>query len=437
MSLKKFSFRQAVFEANRCLLCHDAPCSRGCPAGTDPGTFIRKLRFKNVTGAARTIKANNILGWACGALCPAARLCEKECAASGIGEPIAIAGIQRAVMEHAWAMGFNPLGTPPEKKGPAAAVLGAGPAGLACAAELARSGFPVSIFESRPEPGGAMRHAIPARRLDPALLEREIDDIRFLGADFQCGTPVEGDGAVEKLFGSGFQAVFMSPGLWEAQTLAPGMGKTPGLFSSIRFLEGLRENADPNPGQAGWEIAGKTVAVIGGGSAAMDCAVSAAQAGARDVFVIYRRSWLQMPAEAREKKEALDAGVHFLFFSRPEKYISPNGAVAGLELIRTEPEDRTDASGRRAVRDVKDSRWSLAADIVIEALGNRPGEGVKRLHPDIRMDGGLIQTDARRRTSAPGVFAGGDAASGPGLVALAVRDGKIAANAMKAYLAAS
>jgi len=236
---KGFDMGQAIAEADRCLLCHDAPCSRGCPADTDPAAFIRKLRYRNLTGAVRTIKTNNILGGACGVLCPTDQLCEKECSATGIGQPIAIGNIQRFLVEHAHETEFEVV----EKKGQRServAVVGSGPGGLSCAAELAKEGFPVTVFEARQEPGGVLRYGVVSYRFDLDFLGAEMADIRKLGVEFKCGTPIDGKNGVQDLLNSGYKAVFLAPGLWDAVRLKE-KADIEGLYSSVAFLEGLRD----------------------------------------------------------------------------------------------------------------------------------------------------------------------------------------------------
>jgi NADPH-dependent glutamate synthase beta subunit-like oxidoreductase len=418
-------FTQALAEADRCLLCHDAPCSRGCPAETDPGTFIRKLRMRNVTGAIRTIKENNALGGACGVLCPTPRLCEKECSATGIGRAIEIGKIQRFLIEYGWSIGFRAYEKPaprPEK----AAVVGSGPAGLSCAAELARQGVQVTVFEERAEPGGIIRYGVPAYRFDKTFLKNELQDLKDLGVKFKCRSRIEGAAGAKKLLGSGFQAVFLAPGLWGAERLKTS-GRTKGVYTSVDFLAALREERFEELGR---QVKGKTVAVIGGGSVAMDCAESALKLGARDVYLVYRRSYAQMPAEADERQAAQSLGVHFLLLNQPTGYQTDgSGRVKGLRLLRTrlgEP----GADGRRKPVEIKGSAWTLEVSLVVEAIGNRPDPADWK---------GLVKTDERglvlagarnRKTSARGVYAGGDLVRGPALVVEAVQDGKLAARAI-------
>ena len=426
---KGFDFGQAVAEADRCLLCYDPPCSRGCPAETDPGSFIRKLRLRNVTGAIRTIKVNNILGGACAVLCPTSRLCEKECSATGIGRPIEIGRIQRALVEHGWQIGFQPLPRPTAGRGKVA-VVGSGPAGLSCAAELALAGYAVTIFEERAQPGGVIRYGVPAYRFDKDFLKNEMADLEHLGVKFICKTRIDGAAGAQKLLGEGFKAVFLAPGLWAAERI-PGSEKARGVVTSVEFLAALR---DEKLAELGRKVEGKVVAVIGGGSVAMDCIESAAKLGARDAYLVYRRSFAQMPAEEDERLAALRLGAHFLMLNQPVGYaVNAAGEVTGVKLMRTELGD-PDASGRRKPLEIKGSEWTLEAQVVIEAIGNRADSADWK--GMVKVDqAGLILTDRKTgATSAKTVFAGGDIARGPGLVVEAVQDGKLAARAIRASL---
>ena len=425
-----YSLAQATAEADRCLLCHDPPCSRGCPAETDPGTFIRKLRLRNVTGAIRTIKTNNILGGACGALCPTARLCEKECSATGIGRPIEIGKIQRALVEHGWKIGFKPFIAPRSALGKAA-VVGSGPAGLSCAAELAKLGFSVTVFEEHEEPGGVIRYGVPAYRFDKAFLSHEMADLEHLGVELVCGTRIDGGTGARKLLQQGFKAVFLGPGLWAADRISGGEN-VKGVLTSVEFLAVMREERFAEIGR---QVEGKTVAVIGGGSVAMDCVETAAKLGARDAYLVYRRSFAQMPAEEEERLAALRLGVHFLVLNQPLGYsVDEGGSLTGLKLVRTQLGE-PDASGRRKPVPIKGSEWTLEAQLAIEAIGNRP---------DPADWSGLVKTDGGRlilvdetsgKTSTAFVYAGGDIARGAGLVVEAVQDGKRAARAIREALA--
>lgn len=417
---KGYDLCQAIAEAERCLLCFDAPCSKGCPAGTEPAVFIRKLRLKNITGAIRTIKENNILGGTCGVLCPSKRLCEKECCATGIDRPIEIAKIQRALIEHGWKTEFEVF-KEQELKGEKVAVVGAGPAGLSCAAELAKRGQPVTIFEERSEPGGVVRYGVPSHRFSKEFLDNELNDIRKLGVEFKCSTPIKGKNSAEKLLQDGYKAVFLAPGLWKPITLKKGESRPKGLFTSTNFLAALREekSLELRP-----FIEGKRVAVIGGGSVAIDCAESSLRLGASDVYLIYRRTYAQMPAEKNELASAQDAGVQFLLLNQPLDYIAgDDGKISGITLIRTMLGEK-DPSGRRSPKNIAGSEWTINVSAVIEAIGSEPVEDLAEWYPSITVN------EKTGETSINGIFAGGDIVRGPALVVNAVADGKTAAKAI-------
>ncbi|CAB1077023.1 NAD-dependent dihydropyrimidine dehydrogenase subunit PreT (EC [Olavius algarvensis Delta 1 endosymbiont] len=431
---------QAIAEADRCLLCHDAPCSEACPAETRPAEFIRKLRFKNVTGAIRTIKENNILGGACGVLCPTSRLCEEKCSATfksqnrpeGADQPIRIGAIQRFLVEHYWERQF-PIFDKPSARREKVAVVGSGPAGLSCAAELAKEGYQVTVLEAKPEPGGVLRYGVVSYRFDMNFLEHEMDDIKSLGVQFQCNAGIRGSEDAEKLLQTGYDAVFLAPGLWAAASIKAVDRDIDGLFSSVDYLCALR---DGRFDEVEKKIQGKTVAVIGGGSVAMDCIESAVRLGAEDVYLIYRRSFSQMPAEADERIEALECGVHFLLLNQPLDYLTDDqNRLTGLKLIRTRLGE-SDESGRRRPENVAGSEWIMQVDVVIEAIGNIAPEESPQWYPNVAInDKKLIEVDPDTgKTSVDGIFAGGDVVRGPALVVQAVQDGKVAAKAIKNYL---
>jgi NADPH-dependent glutamate synthase beta subunit-like oxidoreductase len=427
-----FDLGQAIAEADRCLLCHDAPCSKGCPADTDPAAFIRKLRFRNLTGAIRTIKSNNILGGACGVLCPTAQLCEKECSATGIGQPIAIGKIQRFLVEHGRQTGFKALDKA-DPKPQKVAVVGSGPAGLSCAAELAKDGYPVTVFEARKEPGGVLRYGVVSYRFDMDFLAGEMADIEDLGVQFKCAAPIDGQNGAQDLLKDGFDAVFLAPGLWDSVHLKDVPEGISGLYGSVKYLEALRDGRLETMAA---EIENKTVAVVGGGSVAMDCVESAVRLGAKDVYLVYRRSYSQMPAEEDERIEALQSGVHFLLLNQPVDFVvDGKNRLKGLKMVRTVLGDADD-SGRRSPVNIEGSEWVLDADVVIEAIGNKADDASPQWYPGVDLDRkNLIKADPETgQTSLPGIFAGGDIVRGPALVVTAVQDGKKSARAIKKYL---
>lgn len=427
---KKYDFSQALAEADRCLLCHDAPCSKGCPAGTEPGKFIRKFRMQNIKGAVRTIKENNILGGACGILCPTSKLCEKECATSYLDRPIQIGKIQEFLVRYGRETGFKVF-EKPESTFEKVAVIGSGPAGLSCGAELAKKGYRVTIFEKMNEPGGVLRYGVPSYRFSREYLKTELEDIINLGVNFECNHPIKKDGEAEDLLNKGFKAVFIATGLWDAVEIFNE--KSRGVYNSVEFL------SSPHTGRMDVlknRISGKKVAVIGGGSVAMDCAGLAITLGAKDVYLVYRRSFCQMPAETDERIEALENNIHFLILNQPKAYITDqNGVLSGIKLVRTELAP-AQGSQRRSPIEINDSEWILDIDLVVEAIGNKAFENSDSLYPGVDVDSKkLIKASLDTcRTSKQAIFAGGDIVRGPSLVVNAVQDGKTAANTIDSYL---
>jgi NADPH-dependent glutamate synthase beta subunit-like oxidoreductase len=425
-----YDFSRALAEADRCLLCHDAPCSKGCPANTDPGRFIKKFKLQNIKGAIRTIKENNILGGACGILCPTARLCEKECAARLLDRPIEIGKIQEFLVRHGRDIGFKVFEKPESTKEPVA-VIGSGPAGLSCGAELAKRGYPVTIFERMAEPGGVLRYGVPAYRFSKTYLKGELEDIIDLGVKFECSHPIKKTGAAEELLTKGFEAVFIATGLWDAVSIFED--KPVGVYNSVAFLSSPHTDLAESVKN---QVNGKRVAVIGGGSVAMDCAGYAQLLGASDVYLIYRRSFNQMPAEADERLETLESDVHFLILNQPKAYVTDSsGQVTGITLTRTQ---LSPAKGdeRRVPVEVQNSQWTLDIDLVVEAIGNKAFDNSDKVYPGVDTDDkNLIRASLDDcKTSKQGIFAGGDIVRGPSLVVNAVQDGKTAAGNIDAYL---
>lgn len=427
---KRYDFSQALAEADRCLLCHDAPCSKGCPANTDPGKFIKKFKMQNIKGAIRTIKENNILGGACGILCPTSRLCEKACASALLDRPIQIGKIQEFLVRHGNDIGFKVF-EKPELILELVAIIGSGPAGLSCAAELAKKGYKPTIFERMDEPGGVLRYGVPSYRFSKEYLKTELEDIIDLGVEFKCSHPIKEEGEAEDFLNKGFSAVFIATGLWDAARILKE--KPEGVYDSVEFL------SSPHTGgkdKLKNQVRDKRVAVVGGGSVAMDCAGYAASLGASDVYLIYRRSFSQMPAELDERMESLENNIHFLILNQPKAYLTDDkGNVSGIQLVRTELSPAQD-SRRRSPMEVKDSEWVLDIDLVVEAIGNKAFEDSNQLYPNVDIDTKkqIKASLDNCQTSKPGIFAGGDIVRGPSLVVNAVQDGKTAAAAIDSYL---
>ncbi|NTW34315.1 MAG: FAD-dependent oxidoreductase [Bacteroidetes bacterium] len=317
-----------------------------------------------------------------------------------------------------------------EKKENAVAIIGSGPAGLTCAAELAKSGYKVTVFESKSEAGGVLRYGVPEHRFPLEYLKKEIQPIKDLGVIFKCDSPVNSDSAVEDLLKNGYDAVFIATGLWKPTRL--NNKNISGVYTSTDFLSLMRENKAE---QLKNHISGKTVAVIGGGSVAIDSIETALKLEAKDVYLIYRRSFLQMPAEEDEKMHILNAGAHLLLLNLPVDYIEENGKLKGVILRRTEL-GKEDNDGRRKPVEVPNSDWTLKVDTIIEAIGSNAEDNSTKLYPSVSVDNkNIIKINPEScETSVKGIFAGGDIANGPSLIIKAVRDGKKAAIAINDYL---
>ncbi len=342
-------------------------------------------------------------------------------------QPIQIGKIQQFLIEHSWQMGFNVLKKGEPKQGKVA-IVGSGPAGLSCAAELAQAGYSATVFEAKADAGGMLRYGVVPFRFDLEFLGKEIADIKALGVKFKFNTKIEGPESAEKLLKEGYDAVFLATGLWSGIKLMSGNMKYQGLYDAVDYLSGLR---DGRLEQIHQTIEGKVVAVLGGGATAMDCVESAKRLGAKDVYLIYRRSFLQMPAEKSERIQAMNAGIHFLFLNQPLEYVADNNSITGLKIAQTVLGE-ADESGRRKPVAVPDSEWILETDVIIEAIGNKAEEKSPESYPNVKVnEKKLVIVDAKTgETSVKGIFAGGDIVRGPALVVKAVQDGKNAAKAI-------
>jgi len=428
-----WTFSQAVAEASRCLLCLDAPCSSSCPADTDPGTFIRKLRLKNVKGAIRTIKTNNILGGACGIVCPVEELCQKSCSATEIDRPIEIGRIQRFLVELGWSMNFDPLPPKATARPEKVAIIGGGPAGLTCAASLAQAGFSVTVFEAKSRVGGNLRYGVPEFRLSAEFVEREFQDIANLGVEFRCDSPVGANG-VDALLAEGYAAVFMGVGIWKPRHLEVPGTELENVLSSMDFLESMRAGRRD---AIEAKVRGKNIAVVGGGSVAVDVACTSKALGANKVYILYRRSLKEMPASKDELQMARDNHVSIRSQSVVTKLLGEDGKLTGLEGIETDW-DVPGVFTAENLRQVPGTEFKLKVETFVMALGNHTHHDTPAIGPAIeRRSHGLVVTGADGvSTSQSRVFAGGDDIRGSGTVVEAVADGKKAAKLIIANLSA-
>ena len=398
-----FTHRTAMEEAARCLLCHDAPCSKGCPAGTDPAKFIRSIRFRNDRGAAETIRENNILGGTCARVCPYDRLCEEACSRCGIDKPIEIGKLQRYAIEQEKAYGMKTLSAPEKKVGNVACV-GAGPASLAVAAELAKAGYNVTILEREAKAGGVLTYGIVPSRLPQAVVDHDIAQVEGLGVKFQFNTEVKAADL------DAYDAVFVGAGLW-ADNLPKIDGiELDGVYAAVDFLKEARTKAEGfNPG--------KKVLVVGGGDVAVDCAVSAKLLGAEDVKIVYRRTLEEAPGNMTEFHYALSLGIGMTTGMAPAA-VKGNGKVEAVEF--------------KGFRD-EAAELTLSADTIVFATGQK-AEDMAAVAGVKVTDKGTIAADDAGATDVEKIFAAGDIVNGGKTVVEAVAAGKVAAASMIAYL---
>ena len=398
-----FTHRTAMEEAARCLLCHDAPCSKGCPAGTDPAKFIRSIRFRNDRGAAETIREYNILGGTCARVCPYDRLCEEACSRCGIDKPIEIGKLQRYAIEQEEAYGMKTLSAPEKKVGNVACV-GAGPASLAVAAELAKAGYNVTILEREAKAGGVLTYGIVPSRLPQAVVDHDIAQVEGLGVKFQFNTEVKAADL------DAYDAVFVGAGLW-ADNLPKIDGiELDGVYAAVDFLKEARTKAEGfNPG--------KKVLVVGGGDVAVDCAVSAKLLGAEDVKIVYRRTLEEAPGNMTEFHYALSLGIGMTTGMAPAA-VKGNGKVEAVEF--------------KGFRD-EAAELTLSADTIVFATGQK-AEDMAAVAGVKVTDKGTIAADDAGATDVEKIFAAGDIVNGGKTVVEAVAAGKVAAASMIAYL---
>ena len=376
-----FTHRTAMEEAARCLLCHDAPCSKGCPAGTDPAKFIRSIRFRNDRGAAETIRENNILGGTCARVCPYDRLCEEACSRCGIDKPIEIGKLQRYAIEQEEAYGMKTLSAPEKKVGNVACV-GAGPASLAVAAELAKAGYNVTILEREAKAGGVLTYGIVPSRLPQAVVDHDIAQVEGLGVKFQFNTEVKAADL------DAYDAVFVGAGLW-ADNLPKIDGiELDGVYAAVDFLKEARTKAEGfNPG--------KKVLVVGGGDVAVDCAVSAKLLGAEDVKIVYRRTLEEAPGNMTEFHYALSLGIGMTTGMAPAA-VKGNGKVEAVEF--------------KGFRD-EAAELTLSADTIVFATGQK-AEDMAAVAGVKVTDKGTIAADDAGATDVEKIFAAGDIVNG-------------------------
>lgn len=416
--------RQALVDASRCLFCYDAPCVEACPTGIDIPSFIRKIGTGNLKGAALDILSENIMGGMCARVCPTEVLCEQACVRNASEEkPVRIGLLQRHATDWLLGRGVQPFrrAAPSGKR---VGVVGAGPAGLACAHRLAMLGHDSVVFEARPKAGGLNEYGVAAYKTPHGFAQREVDFILAVGGiEVRPGEALGRDVTLQELRRD-FDAVFLGVGLAGTKALGVPGEALAGVEDAVAYIERLRQTLD-----LATLPVGRRVVAIGGGNTAIDIAVQAKRLGADDVTIVYRRGPDAMSATAHEQEFAQTNGVRIKHWARPLRLLGETKQLVAVEFEYT----RLDAAGRLlGTGEV----FSLEADQVFKAIG-------QALVPDplrssdrqvLEMQGAKIAVDSDRHTSLPGVWAGGDCTAGPDLTVQAVQDGKVAAHAIDRWL---
>jgi len=414
---------QALVEADRCYFCFDAPCVQACPTGIDIPLFLREILTENPKGAAETILSANILGGMCARVCPTETLCEEACVREKAeGKPVRIGELQRYATDTLMTEGMQPFvrGTPTGKR---VAVVGGGPAGLSCAHRLAMHGHDVVIFDARPKAGGLNEYGIAAYKTPGGFAQREVDFILSIG-----GITVEAGKALGRDFTLGelrqdFDAIFLGMGLAGVNALGLADEDVAGVGDAVAYIAELRQASDLSTLPVG-----RRVVVVGGGMTAIDIASQSKRLGAEEVTLVYRRGSDRMGASEYERELAQTDGVLIRFNAKPSGLAVENGHVTGITFETTAEKDgRLTGTGET---------FTVGADMVFKAIGQAfVPDALNGAAQSIALEAGRIKVDADRRTTMPGVWAGGDCvAGGEDLTVVAVEDGKLAAESINRTL---
>ena len=429
----------AVAEAERCLNCKVPQCRTGCPVGVNIPGFIAKIKARDYDGAIATIKESNSLPAVCGRVCPQENQCEKHCILGKKGEPVGIGRLERFAADREMAQNKEIVPIKFAKDAQKVAIIGAGPAGLTCAGDLARKGYRVTIFEALHTAGGVLSYGIPEFRLPKDdIVKKEIANLEKLGVKIEVDVVVGQLYTIDELMEEeGFDAVFVGTGAGLPHFMnIPGENLN-GVYSANEFLTRCNlMKAYRFPEYATPLRVGNAVAVVGGGNVAMDAARTALRLGAEHVYIVYRRGEDELPARREEAHHAKEEGVDFQLLNNPVEIMSDGkGWVRALKCIRMELGE-PDESGRRSPKAVKGSEFELPVDTVVIAIGQGPNPIVASTTPGMGTNkrGNIVADEETCATTKPGVFAGGDIVTGAATVILAMGAGKKAAAAIDAYL---
>ncbi len=428
-----YTEEQAVDEAARCLNCKNHPCMDGCPVQISIPEFIQKIVEKDFEGAYQVINRSSSLPAVCGRVCPQERQCESKCVRGIKGEAVGIGRLERFVAD--WH-NQNVTAAPekPQPNGHKCAVIGCGPSGLACASDLAKKGYDVTIYEALHTPGGVLAYGIPEFRLPKAIVQKEVDGLKALGVKIETNVVIGKSITIDELFDEfGYESVFIGSGAGLPRFMnIPGENLN-GVYSANEFLTRINLMKAFKEGSSTPIERPKKAVIVGGGNVAMDAARSAKRLGA-DVTIVYRRSMEELPARKEEVEHAIEEGIVFKLLNNPIEVVGEEGRVKAVrcqEMELSEP----DESGRRSPVPVEGKINEIEADCFIVSIGTSPNPLIKNTTKGLDANNrGCLVADEVGATSREGVFAGGDAVTGAATVILAMGAGKKAAAAMDSYI---
>jgi glutamate synthase (NADPH/NADH) small chain len=421
-------------QASRCINCPNPPCTQTCPLGNRIPVWLGLVADGQFLEAAEASRSTSNIPEICGRVCPQERLCEGACILNARSDPVAIGAIEKFLNEYAFAHDAVDA-VAVASNGCRVAVVGSGPGGIACADELAKLGYSVTVFESQTRPGGLLVNGIPSFKLEKSIVERRLHLLRKRGVAFRCNTKVGRDiplSTVRREFG----AVYLAIGAQKPKPLNIPGADLGSVFDALPFL--IQKNLENSHEEPMIDVKGKRVAVLGGGDTAMDCLRTAIRCGAREAICIYRRDLENMPGSRREYLNATEEGARFMFLTNPIALAGgENGSVSAARCVQMELGE-PDTKGRRKPQPVPGSEFDVPVDVVLVAFGFDPVPIFAAGNSDnieVNSWGGVV-VNADQMTSVAGIFAGGDLVRGPDLVVRAVRDGRKAAAGIHEYLSA-
>ncbi len=430
----------ALKEAARCLQCKKPLCVDGCPVNINIPAFIKLVGEKKYDEAAKKIKETNSLPAVCGRVCPQEEQCELKCIVGKKNEPVGIGRLERFVADAEMKAGNIEKNVVklPEKKIAKVAIAGAGPAGLTCAGDLARLGYEVTIYESLHATGGVLRYGIPQFRLPKEILDIEVDYLRKLGVNIIVNVLVGKTIPIPELFKQGFAAVFIGAGAGLPSFLGVPGENFAGVYSANEYLTRINlMQAYKFPETDTPVRIGNRVAVVGAGNVAMDAARCSLRLGAKEVYIVYRRSEEEMPARKEEIENAVEEGVKLHLLTAPVEVLGDEktGRVKGMKVIKCKLGE-PDASGRRRPVIIPGSEYVMDLDTVVSAIGQSPNPLIPQSMPELKIGkwGNIVTNEETGETSVAGVYAGGDIATGAATVIAAMGSGKKAAASMDKYI---